>query len=76
MPTKMGSRIGNKLQVESEKLRNPFFLVTFYLSLATSVRERISVFTCATNDCLLCAPCRNSETGYYFLMPNLSITAR
>jgi hypothetical protein len=76
MPTKMGSGIGSKLQVASEKLRNLSLLVTFYLSLATSARERISVFTCATDDCPRCAPWRDGEAGCYFLMPNRSITAR
>ena len=56
MPTKMGSGIGSKLQAESEKLRNLSLFVTLYLSLAASARERISVFTCATDDCPRCAP--------------------
>ena len=76
MPTKMGSGIGSKLQAESEKLRNLSLFVTLYLSLAASARERISVFTCATDYGSLLCPWRNSEMGYYFLIPNRSITAR
>ena len=61
MPTKMGSGIGSKLQVENDKLRSPCLLVTFHLSLATSTRERMSVFTCATDDCPLCAPAQQRD---------------
>jgi len=53
MPTEMGSGSGNKLHVESDKLRSPCLLVTFHLSLATSAHERMSVFTCVTDDCPL-----------------------
>src|SRR5262245_5363364 len=52
MPTEMDSSLRSKLQVDSDKLKS---MPTCHCSLATSTRERMSVFTCATDDCPLCA---------------------
>jgi len=50
--------------------------LSFSFLLLTCAHERISVFTCATDYCPLLSLLRDSETEYYFLMPNRSITAR
>jgi hypothetical protein len=74
MPTEMCSGLGASLQekvhCKSEEVS------TFEWLLLTCAHERISVFTCATDYYPLCALWPASETGYYFLMPNRSITAR
>jgi hypothetical protein len=47
-----------------------------HFSLNIALAERISVFTCATDYCPPLRLLSDRETGYYFLMPNRSITAR